>query len=241
VVPYVGYARQDRRTRDGEAVGARAVADMIAAAGAQRMLVIDPHTPALEAMFGSPVGMLTAVPVLIDALAGTVPDDAVIVAPDLGAVRLAEHVAGQLGRPVAVVRKTRLSGSTVRADEIAGDVAGRPVVIVDDMVSTGATLVAAAQAALARGALPDITVAAVHALLVGTAGARLAELPVRRLVSTDTVPTADHRPPWHQVHSVAPLLAEALRRLQHHTPLDELLVGGTRAPRPEPAPAGSTP
>jgi ribose-phosphate pyrophosphokinase len=241
VVPYFGYARQDRRTHGGEAVGARAVADVLIAAGTQRLLVVDPHTPALEAMFAVPVEMLTAVPVLVSALAGTVPDDAVVVAPDLGAVKLAGHVADALGRPVAVVRKTRVSGAAVRATELIGDVSGRPLLIVDDMVSTGATIEAAAHAALSQGAAPDVTVATVHALLVGDACARLARLPIRRMVTTDTVPPADAPPTWLEVHSVAPLLAEVLGRLQHHTPLDELLVGGRPPLPPEPEPVEPAP
>lgn len=98
VVPYFGYARQDRRSRAGEAVGGRVVADALAASGAQRIVVVDPHTAALEAMCGNPVEMLTAVPVLAAALAGEVPGDAVVVAPDLGAVKLAEHNASVLRR-----------------------------------------------------------------------------------------------------------------------------------------------
>ena len=145
VLPYFGYARQDRRGRAGEAVGARVVADALAASGAQRLVVVDPHSAALEAMCGIPVEMLTAVPALAGALAPAIPGDAVVVAPDLGAVKLAEHYASLLQRPVAVVRKTRVTGATVRAEEIAGDVAGRPAVIVDDMISTGATIEAAAQ------------------------------------------------------------------------------------------------
>jgi ribose-phosphate pyrophosphokinase len=240
VVPYFGYARQDRRTSDGEAVGARAVADVLTAAGAERVLVVDPHTTALESMFAVPVEMLTVVPVLVSALAGTVPDDVVVVAPDLGAAKLAGSVAGCLGRPVALVRKTRVSGAAVRATELLGDVSGHPVLIVDDMVSTGATIEAAARAARSQGAAPDITVATVHGLLVGDARARLARLPVRRLVTTDTVPPSDAPPPWLEVHSIAPVLADALDRLHHDAPLDELLVGGGGSLRPA-EPAGPTP
>ena len=133
VLPYFGYARQDRRGRAGEAVGARVVADALAGSGAQRLVVVDPHSTALEAMCGIPVEMLTAVPVLAGTLAPLVAEGAVVVAPDLGAVKLAEHYASLLRRPVAVVRKTRMTGATVRAEEIAGDVAGRPAVIVDEL------------------------------------------------------------------------------------------------------------
>ncbi|WP_017597756.1 ribose-phosphate diphosphokinase, partial [Nocardiopsis lucentensis] len=158
VVPYFGYARQDRRGRAGEAVGSRVVADTLASAGADRLVVVDPHTVALEAMCAMPVEMLTSVPVLADALAEETPDTAVVVAPDLGAVKLAEHHAGRLGLPVAVVRKRRLSGETVQAGEVAGEIVGRPAVVVDDMISTGGTIEAAVDVLLAHGALADVTV-----------------------------------------------------------------------------------
>ena len=224
VLPYFGYARQDRRGRAGEAVGARVVADALAACGAQRLVVVDPHSAALEAMCGIPVEMLTAVPALAGALAPAMPGDAVVVAPDLGAVKLAEHYASLLQRPVAVVRKTRVTGATVRAEEMAGDVAGRPAVIVDDMISTGATIEAAAQVCLAHGGTPRIAVAATHGLLVAGAPGRLGRLPVRCLVTTDSLPQNPSPAMALQVESVAPLLADAIGRLYHDQPLAGLLA-----------------
>jgi ribose-phosphate pyrophosphokinase len=222
VLPYFGYARQDRRGLDGEAVGARVVADALAVAGADRMVVVDPHTTALEAMCGIPVQMLTAVPALATALARKCSADAVIVAPDLGAVKLAEHYASLLKRPVAVVRKTRVSGAAVRAEQIAGDIAGHPAVLIDDMISTGATIEAAARVLLAHGAQPSFVVAATHGLLVGDAPARLERLPVGCLVTTDSLPQSQS--PALQTESVAPLLADAIGRLHHDQPLGHLLV-----------------
>jgi len=122
------------------------------------MVVVDPHSTALEAMCGIPVEMLTAVPALASALARKCCSDSVVVAPDLGAAKLAEHYASLLERPVAVVRKTRVSGAAVRAEQMAGDVAGRPAVIIDDMISTGATIEAAAGVLLAYGAEPPFVV-----------------------------------------------------------------------------------
>jgi ribose-phosphate pyrophosphokinase len=165
VVPYVGYARQDRRRRAGEAVGARVVADAVAMAGAQRLVVVDPHSAALEAMAAVPVEMLTAVPALVGALLSmSIPAEAVVVAPDLGAVKLAEHYAALLSRPVVMIRKTRTGARNVHAEGLIGDVEGRPSVIVDDMISTGGTIEEAVRVLLARGAASDITVAATHGL-----------------------------------------------------------------------------
>lgn len=217
VVPYYGYARQDRRGRAGEAVGARVVADTLAAVGVDRLVVVDPHTAALEAMCAMPVEMLTAVPVLAAALEPYVDDSTLVVAPDLGAVKLAERYASMLGQPVAVVRKTRTSGETVEAHELVGDVVGRPALIVDDMISTGATIEAAAQLVLVRDALPDITVAATHGLLVGDAPERLGRLPLRALLVTNSVTPAAGA-------TIAPLLADAIARLHCGRAVGEVLA-----------------
>jgi ribose-phosphate pyrophosphokinase len=143
----------------------------------------------------------------------------VLVAPDLGGVKLAEAYARLLDRPVAVVRKSRVSGAAVHATELVGDIDGRPAIIVDDMISTGATIEAAARLLLVHGALPDITVAATHGLFVADAPERLAGLPLRTLLVTDSVTAAgDAVPPPSvspslQVCSIASLLADAISRM----------------------------
>ena len=129
VVPYFGYARQDRRTAPGQALGVTVAADAIAAAGADRLVVVDPHTPTLEAQCRIPVETLSAVDALSGELASDLPHGAAVVAPDLGAVKLAERYASVLHGLVVVVRKQRESGSAVSALDIAGDVGGRPTVI----------------------------------------------------------------------------------------------------------------
>ena len=224
VVPYFGYARQDRLGQAGEAVGARVIADALVSAGAQRLVVVDPHTAALEAMCSVPVEMLTAVPVLAGALDPELAEDAVVVAPDLGAVKLAERYAALVARPVAVVRKSRVSGETVRAEELVGDVEGRAALIVDDMISTGSTIEAAIRVLLAHGAAADIVVAATHGLLVGPAPERLAALPVRRLLVTDTLPRGDWRNLEVEVQSIAALLADGIGRLHRDADLTDLLA-----------------
>ena len=226
VVPYFGYARQDRRLLEGEAVGARVCAEALAAGGADRLVVVDPHTAALEAMCSIPVEMLTALPLLATAIGEIVPGEAVVVAPDLGAAKLAERHAATSRRGVAIVRKARVSGEAVHASELIGDVAGRPAVIVDDMITTGATIEAAVGVLRAHGGT-DMTVAATHGVLTAGAAERIAALGVGRVLVTDTLAVAPGPTPARpaiglQVCSVAPLLAEALGRLHQGEPLGDL-------------------
>jgi ribose-phosphate pyrophosphokinase len=213
VVPYFGYARQDRRTREREAMGGRLVADMLGAAGLTRVVSVDLHTAALEGFFGVPLEHLSAVPLLANAIGELVTNRAVVVAPDLGAVKLAEHYGELLHRPIAIVHKTRLSGEEVKVRGIVGDVAGRVPLIVDDMISTGGTIEAAVQALIAAGCVPEITVAATHGLLVGSARERLQVLPLKQIVVTDSLPASEPGPLPLKVVSIAPLLAEIAVRL----------------------------
>ncbi len=222
VVPYLGYARQDRRSHQGQALGLRTIADALAAAGADRLVVVDPHSPAVEAAFSVPVLTLTAVPVLAAAAGARVPYPQVVIAPDLGAVKLAEHYAGLLGLPVAVVRKSRLSGATVAAEDLVGAVTDLAPLVVDDMISTAGTVEAAVQLALRGGARPEVTVAATHGLFVGPAADRLRPLPIRRLLVTDSLPRADLTLPTVTAVSLAGVLADTIGWLHRRAPDDDL-------------------
>jgi ribose-phosphate pyrophosphokinase len=221
VVPYFGYARQDRRTAAGQALGSTVIADAIVAAGADRLVVVDPHTPALEAQCRIPVETLSAVSALGAELAAELPEGAVVVAPDLGAVKLAQRYAAVLHAPVAVVRKQRESGATVSALDIAGDVRGRPAVIVDDMITTGATIDAAVRLLRLRAAA-DIVVAATHALLVHAAVSRLRDLDLGRVLVTDTVAPKDAGTVI-EVCSIAPTLAMAIACMHDDKPVEPIM------------------
>jgi ribose-phosphate pyrophosphokinase len=166
------------------------------------------------------VETLTAVPTLCAQLDCLLPRGAVVVAPDLGAVKLAERYAGVLQSQVAVVRKHRESGAAVTALDIAGDVRGRPAVIVDDMISTGATIGAAARLLRARGATSDITVAATHGLFVHAAASDLGKLGLRQVVVTDSV-NAKHAATLISVCTIAPTLAAAIASLHSNTRLPQ--------------------
>ncbi|WP_228803584.1 ribose-phosphate diphosphokinase [Nocardia higoensis] len=216
VVPYFGYARQDRRTRSGQALGVRVAADAIANAGADRLVVVDPHTPTLEAICSIPVETLTAVPLLSSRISPGRSELTVVVAPDLGAAKLAEQYAAAVPDSVALVRKFRESGATVTAVQVLGDIGGRHAVVVDDMISTGATIEAAVR--LLHHHAGDIVVAATHGPLTPDATRRLRGLGLRRVVVTDTIAHQDAAAPI-EVCSIAPLLAETIARLHHDQPL----------------------
>ena len=237
VVPYFGYARQDRRTASGQALGSAVVANAIAAAGADRLVVVDPHTPALEAQCQIPVEILTAVPTLSSELAPVLPEGSVVVAPDLGAVKLAERYAASWHGSVAVVRKQRENGATVSALDIAGEVRGRPAVIIDDMITTGATIEAAAGLLRLHDAAPDIVVAATHGLLVHAAVNRLRDLDLGRVLVTDTV-APKGADTVIKVCSIAPALAMAIAYMHDDKPIEPITVPSKAIGRRPAAPIG---
>lgn len=227
VIPYFGYARQDRRSSRQEPVGARLTADLIRASGFDRVVSIDLHNAALEGFFSIPLEHLSAVPLLAEAARRSpLGGNGVVVAPDLGAAKLADRYGTLLGMPVAIVHKTRISGREVTARSVTGNVEGRQPVIVDDMISTGGTVEAAGRALAAAGALPVAAVVATHGLFVADAGERLAAVGARRLIVTDTLPLPAGLPPRLEVVSVAPILAKAIEGLNANQSLGELAAPG---------------
>jgi ribose-phosphate pyrophosphokinase len=218
VVPYFGYARQDRRKKDGEPIGIRVVAQILATARFERIVTVDLHSDVTEAALDVPVRHLSAVPLLAKALEKQTDPDSVVVAPDFGAVRLARQYAHLLRLPLAVVHKVRRSGTSVNIEGVAGDVRGLRPIFVDDMTATGGTIVTAARALQAEGAKGDLVVAATHAVLTPGTLDRLREAGLRSLLVTDTVATPSHEPTITVV-SVAPLLAARVSLVHSGTEL----------------------
>lgn len=218
VIPYLGYARQDRRVHGQEPVSARVIAELIPTTGISRVVTLDMHTATLEGLFSVPVEHLSALPVLVEAARPLVTLDSVIVSPDLGGTKLAERYAQQLGLPVVIVRKTRLTGKDVLTLGIVGEVSGRAVLLVDDMISTGGTVEAAIRALLAAGCQPQLTVLATHALFVGPAVERLQPLPIHRFLTTNSLPLPRQLPLPVEVVNLGPLLAAAIARLHGAAP-----------------------
>ncbi|MBC8092280.1 MAG: ribose-phosphate diphosphokinase [Pseudonocardia sp.] len=215
VMPFWGYARQDKKHRGREPISARLIADMFLVAGADRIMTVDLHTAQIQGFFDGPVDHLFALPVLAEYVKRTygTDHDLTVVSPDSGRVRLAERWAETLGgTPLAFIHKTRdpRKPNEAVANRVVGDVEGRLCVVIDDMIDTGGTVAKAAQALLEHGA-KDVVVAATHGVLSGPATERLANCGAREVIFTDTLPIPDEkRFPAMTVLSIAPLLAQAV-------------------------------
>ncbi|WP_078081194.1 ribose-phosphate diphosphokinase [Desulfococcus multivorans] len=216
VVPYFGYARQDRRTDTGEPVGAKVLADMIATR-ADQMITVHLHNPAIEGFFSLPVEHLLPTRLIAGRLKEIVSGDAVLVAPDLGAVKLTQRYADDLDLPVAYVHKERVSGERVAVRRIIGEIADRSPIVVDDMISTGRTLISTIEALGERGCRLPATVAVTHALPVEGAVARLMSHPVGSIIATNSLVQTPERPAAMEILDLAPLIAEAIRRRHEKT------------------------
>jgi ribose-phosphate pyrophosphokinase len=222
IVPYMGYARADKRHGRREPITARMVADLMQAVGIDHVLTVDLHVPQIEGFFHVPVDSLTAVPTLYKALGEGLPPDAVVVAPDAGAMRMATEYAHRIGTPVVVLHKRRETGTETKVTHLVGDVKEKACLIVDDMISTGGTMAESIEALLAAGARPEITIAATHGLFLPGAREKLAHPAVRRVYVTDTVPVNQKDWPQLRVVSIAPLIAAAVQRFVRDVSISDL-------------------
>lgn len=220
VIPYLAYARHDRREAEGESVGGRVVAETLTQA-LDRVIAVDLHTPTLEGFFGCPVEHVSAVPMLAERVRAAARGH-VVVAPDLGAVKRAQRFAALLDLEMASVRKRRLSGHEVEVVGIDGDVRGRDVLLADDMISTGATIEGAFHALRAAGARSTMAVAT-HGLFASPCAARLGALGLEALVVSDSVAIPRDTGIAPDVVTIAPLLADAIGRVYRDAPLAELV------------------
>ncbi len=213
VVPYFGYARQDKRHGHREPVTASMVAYLLQAVGADHVVTVDLHSAQIEGFFHIPVDCLTAVPTLTDAVRQHLPKNLVVVSPDEGRVKMAAQYAQRLDSTVAVLHKRRESGTKTRVTHVVGDVRDKACLIIDDMISTGGTIAEAIEALLAAGARPEIVIAATHGPLLESARQKLSHEGIRALFVTDTIAPVIRDWPKLQVVSMAPVIASAIRRL----------------------------
>jgi ribose-phosphate pyrophosphokinase len=210
VVPYFGYARQDVRGSAGEPLSAAIAARLLSSVGIDRLVTVELHSPALESAFPMPLVQLEADEAMLPVVRGWAIADLCIVSPDAGGLKRAQRYAAALNAGLAVVAKTRPRPDVAIALQVLGEVRGRACLIVDDLASTGRTIVGAAQALLAAGA-KEVHALFIHPVMGPEAFQRISAGPVQRLVSTDTVPTQPD--PRLQIVSLAPLLAKTLKRL----------------------------
>ena len=213
VLPYFGYARQDRKDRPRVPITAKLVANLLTVAGADRILTVDLHAQQIQGFFDIPVDHLYARPVLVPYLKTLIGDNGVVVAPDSGSAKMAMYYGDMLGAGFAVVTKRRINATTVASSFLVGEVKDRICVITDDMTSTAGTLCAAARILKEHGAA-KIYAAVSHCLLDEVGKKRLTETPaIEQLVTTDAVPVTDDMNGKIKVVSIAPLLGEAISRI----------------------------
>ena len=222
VIPYFGYARQDRRPRSTRVpISAKVVANTITRCGADRVLTIDMHAAQIQGFYDIPVDHLYAKPVLLKAVQAMKIADPVVVTPDVGGIKMARAYAKALAADLAIVDKRRVSGSEIAVEHLIGEVEGRNVLIVDDMISTGGSISQAARILREHGA-HRIYMAVSHAVFCGPAVERLETAPVDRILVTDTIPQGTARPSRMDVVSVAPLLAKAIRNIHRSESVSSL-------------------
>jgi len=227
VCPYYGYSRQDRKATGREPITAKLVADLLSAAGVDRVVSVDLHSGQIQGFFDVPVDHLTAAPVLLDYLRQFGADDLVVIAPDAGRVKVAERYSQLLETDLALVHKRRPRGSynEVEAMDVVGNVKGRPCVIIDDMIDTAGTVSAAAYRLMEAGAT-DVWAMATHALLSDPALDRLNASPISRVVVTNTLPLPVYRRiPKLEVISIAKIIADALDAVFKDTSVSEIFGG----------------
>ena len=227
VLPYYGYARQDKKIKPREPVTARLIADLISVSGASRVLCVDLHAGQIQGFFDLPVDHLYAGPLIADYLSkqNLADGSTVVVSPDVGGVPRARAIAEHLGTPIAIIAKRRPEPNHVEIMEIIGDVSGHTCIMIDDMIDTGGSIVQGAQALLERGA-KAVYACCTHGVLSGDAVERVADSVIEELVITDTIPLPDSkRHPKLTVLSVAGLLADAIRRIHNDDSVSMLFQG----------------
>lgn len=227
VIPYLGYARQDRKAKARDPISAKLVADIITTAGADRVLTMDLHAPQIQGFFNIPVDHLLGVPILvpyfIEKFKNEDRENVVVVSPDLGSVTRARKFAERIDCPLAIVDKRRQRANVSEVMNIIGDVKGKKVILVDDMVDTAGTLCNAASALMEKGGAQEVYACATHGVLSGPALDRIHASPIKELVLLDTIPLPKEARAENIIMlPVAPVFAEAIERIYEDKPVSPL-------------------
>ena len=226
VIPYMGYARQDRKAKARDPISAKLVADLLTVAGADRVLSMDLHCAQIQGFFNIPVDHLLGVPILVPYFIEKfkdIRDNTVVVSPDLGSVTRARNFANRLGVPFAIVDKRRQKANVCEVMNIIGDVRDKRVVLVDDMIDTAGTLCNAAKAIMEKGGAKSVTACATHGVLSGPAIQRIQDSVIKEVVLLDTIALPEEkRIDKITVLPVAPVFAQAIQRIYEDSPISPL-------------------
>ncbi|MBS3909727.1 MAG: ribose-phosphate diphosphokinase [Actinobacteria bacterium] len=225
VVPFYGYARQDKKAAAREPITAKLVADILMTAGINRVITVDLHAGQIQGFFNVPVDHLTGLPLLVDYFKEKNLENLVIVSPDVGRVKMAKKFSDRIGATLAILHKSRPAHNVAEISHVIGEVEGRPCLLVDDMVDTAGTLSNGAQALMEHGA-KEVFAAATHPVLSGPAIDRIAKSPIKELVVLDTLPIPENKLLSRiKVVSIAQLFAEAIRNVYEDRSVSELFDG----------------
>lgn len=212
VIPYYGYARQDRKARPRDPITSKLVANLLTQAGARRVLAIDFHAPQIQGFFDIPVDHLYAAPIMVDYFKNYDRSDLIAVAPDVGAVKRVRSFAESLDIPMAIIDKRRPKPNVAEVMNVIGRVDGKNVILLDDIIDTAGTITAAAEILKEKGA-KDVYACGTHALFSGPAIQRLKDAPITKIIVTNTISQAKHNLENLEVLSIAPLVGEAIDRI----------------------------
>ncbi|MBN1901465.1 ribose-phosphate pyrophosphokinase [Candidatus Sumerlaeota bacterium] len=222
VIPYFGYARQDRKDQGRVALSAKLVANLVTTAGAHRVIALDLHAYQLQGFFDIPVDHLFAWPYLIEYCKSLKLENYVVVSPDVGNVKLARAYADRLKAPLAIIDKRRPEPNVSEVMNIIGDIRGKNVFMFDDIIDTAGTIVNGANALIKHGAR-DVYACCTHPVLSGIAKQRILESPLKRIIVTNTIPQSEGEFGGRlKIVSIAPLIGEAIRRIHQHQSVSEL-------------------
>ncbi|HEY1270756.1 MAG TPA: ribose-phosphate pyrophosphokinase [Terriglobales bacterium] len=225
VIPYFGYARQDRKDKPRVPISSKLVADLLTTAGADRALVVDLHAPQLQGFFNIPVDHLFASPVLVSHFKELNLPDLTVVSPDAGGVERARFFAKKMDAALAIVDKRRVDVNVAEVMHVIGDVNGRSCLVIDDLIDTAGTLVKTAHALLENGAT-GVYACASHAVLSGPAVENISHSPITQVVVTNTIPLSDaaRREPKIKVLSIAGLIGRAIQSIHEETSVSKLFM-----------------
>ncbi len=223
VIPYFAYARQDRKDKPRVPISARLLADLITTAGAQRLIIVDLHSPQIQGFFNIPVDNLYALGVLYEYLSKRLEGDVVVVSPDAGGVERARLLANRLGSSIAIIYKRRPEPNVAEVLDLIGDVKNKTAVIIDDIIDTAGTVVAATHMLLSKGA-KSVFVCATHGVFSGPAIERLKESPIEEVIVTNSLNMEGKKLEKLRVVSIAPLVGEAIRRAHEGESISSLFA-----------------